>query len=178
MKLDLYGRIVRTIRCQMRKYYGKRWEKVTPADFYENPERVTALWYAFREGRMPDFKHPTDFNERLMALNLQAFRDETQWPIRPVEGNGLFSTILDITQTLSKFELTADQIFFDQNKDITLYFGDVRVQIGAGDNLDDKFAKIQSILPELEGKKGVLHMADYTSDSRNITFESDDNLGQ
>ena len=96
----------------------------------------------------------------------------------PVEGNGLFSTILDITQTLSKFELTADQIFFDQNKDITLYFGDVRVQIGAGDNLDDKFAKIQSILPELEGKKGVLHMADYTSDSRNITFESDDNLGQ
>ena len=82
MKLDLYGRIVRTIRCQMRKYYGKRWEKVTPADFYENPERVTALWYAFREGRMPDFKHPTDFNERLMALNLQAFRDETQWPIR------------------------------------------------------------------------------------------------
>ena len=70
MKLDLYGRIVRTIRCQMRKYYGKRWEKVTPADFYENPERVTALWYAFREGRMPDFKHPTDFNERLMALNL------------------------------------------------------------------------------------------------------------
>ena len=31
---------------------------------------------------MPDFKHPTDFNERLMALNLGAYKDEKQWPIR------------------------------------------------------------------------------------------------
>jgi len=74
--LDLIGRIRRTIACQKRKWYYKQWSKVVPEDFYKDPERVTALWYASREGRMPDFKHPTDFNERLMAINLEAYRDE------------------------------------------------------------------------------------------------------
>ena len=79
---DLFSRIVRTTRGQKRKYYRCMWRRVTPTDFYANPERVTSLWYASREGRKPNFVHPTDFNERLMSLNLQAYRDESQWPVR------------------------------------------------------------------------------------------------
>ena len=81
-RFNIFGRISRTIRCEMRKYYRRKWRRVTPSDFYANPEYVTSLWYASREGKMPNLKHPTDFNERLMALNLQAYRDKTQWPIR------------------------------------------------------------------------------------------------
>lgn len=82
--LDLLGRTQRTIRCQMRKYYNKKWRAVKPQDFYANPERVTALWYAAREGRMPNFAHPTDFNEQLMAINLRAYRNEYQRQLRIV----------------------------------------------------------------------------------------------
>lgn len=81
-QLDLYGRFARAIRCKKRRYYTNQWIKCKSSDFYANPERVTSLWYASREGRMPNFKHPTDFNERLMALNLEAYYDESQWPIR------------------------------------------------------------------------------------------------
>ncbi len=81
-KLDLIGRIRRTIVCQKRNWYRNQWEKLQPQDFYNNPERVTALWYASREGHMPNFKNPTDFNERLMAINLEAYKDKSQWPIR------------------------------------------------------------------------------------------------
>ena len=81
-KRDLFSRIVRTIRCQKRNYYRCKWQRITPTDFYDNPELATSLWYASREGRKPNFIHPTDFNERLMSLNLQAYRDESQWPIR------------------------------------------------------------------------------------------------
>ena len=81
-KKDLYSRIVRTIRCQKRNYYRCQWQRITPDDFYANPEKVTSLWYASREGRKPNLNKPTDFNERLMSLNLQAYRDESQWPIR------------------------------------------------------------------------------------------------
>jgi len=80
--LNILRRIQRTIACQKRKWYHKQWLKVQPKDFYDNPERVTALWYASREGRMPDFKRPLDFNERLMALNLEAYYDKSQWPVR------------------------------------------------------------------------------------------------
>lgn len=80
--MDLFGRLTRTIRCKRRNYYYKKWRKVKPSDFYDDPERVTALWYAAREGKMPNFRHPKDFNERLMALNLAAYHDKKQWPVR------------------------------------------------------------------------------------------------
>lgn len=80
--LDILGRVRRTIICQKRKWYHKQWLKIQPQDFYINPERTTALWYASCEGRMPDFRHPIDFNERLMAINLDAYHDKSQWPIR------------------------------------------------------------------------------------------------
>lgn len=79
---DIIGRIRRTIACKRRAKYSELHRQVKPQDFYADPERVTALWYASREGRMPNFKHPIDFNERLMALNLDAYRDKSQWPIR------------------------------------------------------------------------------------------------
>lgn len=81
-KLDFLGRISRTIRCKKSHYYQRRWRKLKPSDFYDDPERVTSLWYASREGRMPDYSHPKDFNERLMAINLLAYRDKDQWPVR------------------------------------------------------------------------------------------------
>ena len=55
-----------------------------------------------------------------------------------------------------------DKYFIDYDKyDVTLYFGDVRVKIGAGENIDEKFSKMKNILPRLEGKKGVLQMEHY-----------------
>lgn len=81
-RLDLIGRVKRTIACRKRRYYHRKWINIKPTEFYDNPEYITALWYANREGRMPDFNNPKDFNERLMAINLAAYRDESQRNIR------------------------------------------------------------------------------------------------
>ena len=75
-RLDLIGRIRRTIASKTRAYYRKQWEKLQPQDFYNDPERVHRIWYMFREGRKPNFENPKDFNERLMALNLKNYRDD------------------------------------------------------------------------------------------------------
>lgn len=74
--LDLIGRIRRTIASKTRAYYRKQWEILQPQDFYNDPERVHRIWYMFREGRRPNFENPTEFNERLMALNLKNYRDD------------------------------------------------------------------------------------------------------
>lgn len=91
----------------------------------------------------------------------------------PVEEEGIFAEILDISQSLNKYELTADKIYFDDKYDVTLYFGDVRVKIGAGENIDEKFSKMKNILPRLEGKKGVLQMEKYSEDTKTVSFHSD-----
>jgi len=93
----------------------------------------------------------------------------------PVENEGIFANILDITQSLDKYELHADRLFYDRDYKVTLYFDEVRVQIGDNSSIDEKFSRLKSILPELEGKKGVLQMENFTADSKIIPFEEDKN---
>lgn len=93
----------------------------------------------------------------------------------PVENEQIFARILDITQSLDKYDLKADRLFFDREYKVTLYFKDVRVQIGAGSDIDEKFSRLRSILPELEGKKGVLQMENFTGQSKIIPFQEDKN---
>lgn len=91
----------------------------------------------------------------------------------PVEREEIFARILDITQSLDKYELQADKLFFDREYNVTLYFGDVRVQIGDNSNIDEKFSRVKSILPQLAGKKGVLQMENFTGATKIIPFEED-----
>ena len=94
----------------------------------------------------------------------------------PVENSDVFSEILSITQLLSKYEISADRIYFSKDYEITLYFGNARVSIGTMDYIDEKMMELKQIVPKLEGLSGVLHMEDYTEDSDKsyITFEKDE----
>ena len=91
----------------------------------------------------------------------------------PVENEQIFARILDITQSLGKYELKADKLFFDREYKVTLYFENVRVQIGDNSNIDEKFSRLRSILPELAGKKGVLQMENFTGEAKVIPFQED-----
>ena len=92
----------------------------------------------------------------------------------PVENEEIFKQILDMTQLLKKYEIEMDKLYFDSKYNMTLYFGDARIKIGDFDYIDEKIIKLKSILPELEGKKGVLRLDSYDGSSDLITFEVDD----
>lgn len=92
----------------------------------------------------------------------------------PVENEEIFKQILDMTQLLKKYEMEMDKLYFDSKYNMTLYFGDARIKIGDFDYIDEKIIKLKSILPELEGKKGVLRLDSYDGSSDLITFEVDD----
>ncbi|MCR5657066.1 MAG: cell division protein FtsQ/DivIB [Butyrivibrio sp.] len=89
----------------------------------------------------------------------------------PVENEEIFAQILDITQLLTKYNLDANRIFFDSDYNIYLYFDDVEVALGTDENIDEKIIRLQYILPELQGKSGILKLSEYNSNSQNITFE-------
>lgn len=92
----------------------------------------------------------------------------------PVEDDTIFHHILDISQLLQKYGINAEQIYFDKDYAITLYFGDARVKLGNTDYIDEKIMKLKMILPNIEGKSGVLRMENYTSESTDVTFELDE----
>lgn len=92
----------------------------------------------------------------------------------PIENEDIFQAILDMTQLLTKYEITADTIYFDKNNEMTLYFENIRVRLGDISNIDDKIIRLKAILPQLEGQKGVLRMEKYNEDMKNITFNRDE----
>lgn len=91
----------------------------------------------------------------------------------PIENAEIFQSILDITQLLEKYEISAEKIYFDKNEQMTLYFENIRVRLGDISNIDDKIIRLKAILPELEGKKGILRMENYEEGMKNITFNND-----
>lgn len=88
----------------------------------------------------------------------------------PVEKPEVFSEVLNITQQLEKYSMSADRIYFDSNYQITLVFGDAKVALGNDDYTDEKIMKLQYILPDLAGKKGTLDMREYSEDTRSYSF--------
>lgn len=92
----------------------------------------------------------------------------------PVEDETIFKKILEVSLLLKKYDISVDKIFFDEDFNLTLYFGEARVKLGSFDNIDEKIIRLKTILPELEGKKGVLRMENYTVDTSITTFEFDE----
>lgn len=92
----------------------------------------------------------------------------------PVEDENIFNHILDISQLMDKYGISAQQIYFDRDYQITLYFGDAKIKLGGTEYIDEKIMKLKMILPNIEGKKGVLRMENYTPDSSGVTFELDE----
>ena len=91
----------------------------------------------------------------------------------PIDNIQVFQSILDMSQLLEKYEISADKIYFDKDDQMILYFEDIRVRLGDISNIDDKFIRLKEILPEIEGNKGILHMENYNKNGSNITFNKD-----
>lgn len=91
-----------------------------------------------------------------------------------VSNEDVFDLLLSMTQMMKKYELDPDAITLqNQGTEVMLTFGNVRVNLGAKDHMDEKAARIKTLLPELEDKSGVLHMEEYTGESTIISFIKD-----
>lgn len=89
----------------------------------------------------------------------------------PVDNEDIFARILNITQLLEKYSLAADRIFFDAGYNIYLYFGNVEAELGGNDYINEKVEQLVHILPELDGKRGIIRMKDWTPSTRGTIFE-------
>jgi len=89
----------------------------------------------------------------------------------PVEDSEIFNSILNITKLLQKYELISDKIHFKRSGEITLYFADIKVELG-NDNaaLEDKLMLLPEFLSRLVGQCGTLQMQNYDGDSGKYTF--------
>lgn len=102
------------------------------------------------------------------------FKTLTLYQPLDVKNKKIFEVLRSMTQMMEKYELTPDAINLqNEGKKIVLTFADVRINLGTGDHMDEKMSLIKTLLPELEGKSGVLYMEEYTEETKNISFIKD-----
>ncbi len=85
----------------------------------------------------------------------------------PVESETAFTEILNLTQLISKYDLSVDKIHFDNRFHATLYMGGVRVRLGGKDSMEDKIAELHGMMAVLENDAGELSLADYDKTAMN-----------
>jgi len=91
-----------------------------------------------------------------------------------VANDQVFEVLLSMTQMMKKYELNPDAITLkNESTEVVLTFGNVRINLGTGQNMDEKASRIKTLLPDLENKSGTLHMEEYTNESTNISFIKD-----
>lgn len=88
----------------------------------------------------------------------------------PVENDEIFKSLLNLTQLMEKYDVQPDNIRFNNELEITLYFGEAKVLLGEKNPSDDKIFKLSKLLPELDGLEGTLHLENYDESMKNITF--------
>ncbi len=90
----------------------------------------------------------------------------------PVEDKDLFQNILTMTQLIEKNQLIIDEIRYNTSGEIFLYKDDIKIELGDGDNLEDKMMNLAAILETVEGRSGTLDMSDYTATTGNAIFKA------
>lgn len=87
----------------------------------------------------------------------------------------IFYTVLSIARMVEKLEILPEKVFFDEEWNITLVYNEGMIHCALGQDtfLEEKITRVASILPDLEGNIGVLHLEDYTTDTINVIFSKE-----
>lgn len=115
-------------------------------------------------------KTSTEYQEGIPLIEgLQIEKKVAKHKKLQVANEKVFEYFVNVTKEIEKNKLNPDRLVWDDDS-MNLYFEQVCVQLGKS-NFDKKIVQLTPILKKLEGKKGVLHLEHYTSDSSNISFE-------
>lgn len=89
----------------------------------------------------------------------------------PVEDEDIFTTILNLTQAILKYDVHPDVIKFNKKQEVTLKLGNINVLLGKHDLMREKIQKLSSLTSKMEGMSGTLHLENFNENTEDITFE-------
>ena len=88
-----------------------------------------------------------------------------------IKGDTVLNTAVALSTIFQKNDMIPDHIQFDSSYSISLIYGDITVQLGKDEDLEEKMNRVIAIMPKIQGKKGILHMESVSTDTN--TFEEE-----
>jgi hypothetical protein len=92
----------------------------------------------------------------------------------PVEDPSVFNTIHALTRMIDRYEIQPDYVEVGGQQTLSLQYGGVRIELGSDSLLEEKMTRVAAILPRLSGMSGTLHLEDFTEDTQNIIFDTEE----
>lgn len=84
--------------------------------------------------------------------------------------------LLNLTQTLKKYNLLPEEIRFDDSMGAVLTYENICVLVGDDENLSKKIIRLCYIMPQLKGLSGTLHLENWTEENTDIIFDKNPEL--
>ena len=84
---------------------------------------------------------------------------------------GIFNALSSINQMINKDNIPPDKVIYDADSNITLIYGDIEVWLGKDEHLEEKMNTLASIMQEMDGLSGILHLEEYDSSRSGVIFE-------
>ena len=91
----------------------------------------------------------------------------------PIKDETVMNTAVALSTIFAKNDKVPDHIEFADDGQINLVYGDITVQLGKDEYLEDKMTRVLAILPLVSGKKGILHAESVNDNSKTITLEQE-----
>ncbi|MBQ2986924.1 MAG: hypothetical protein IJE23_05530 [Tyzzerella sp.] len=114
-------------------------------------------------------KIATTYDDQVPLIEGLEAEDAKKYEKLQVDNEKVFDCFVSVTKELEKNNLSPDRLVWGDNG-MNLHFEKVCVQLGKS-NFGIKVLQLTTLLDELEGKDGVLHLEHYTADSNTISFE-------
>lgn len=92
----------------------------------------------------------------------------------PAQSSAQLRTVLSLSQLLQEKGLSASEIRFGDDMEITVYIDRVEVRLGQDEYLEEKVANLSKILTILESQAGVLHLESFTGRNETVSFSPSD----
>ena len=89
----------------------------------------------------------------------------------PVEDPEVFDLLLNFTQLLRKFQILVDKIYLTSSQEILIYLGDVKIELGTKENLNEKLIDLKDIQELIKDKSGTMDMKTYDENKVGYTFK-------
>jgi len=86
----------------------------------------------------------------------------------PVEDGKVFSMLKNLVNHLDN--LHPDRILINDKNEMELYFQNIIVKLGTDEYLENKIDRYIAIMPELEGRSGILYMEDVNENTDKVSF--------
>lgn len=88
----------------------------------------------------------------------------------PVENDGIFEELLNLTQILATYEVSADRIQFGKDKTLTLVLGELEVELGTNAQMNGKISELRDIIRDYPELSGTLYLDSYDETNSNPMY--------